>query len=55
MSVVTQLYFQVVEEISYKFRLFFWVGHHQFETRISEKTGMMPPKIPYMMTLGIGS
>jgi hypothetical protein len=57
MSIVTQLYFQIVEEINYMFRPIFWVGHHQVEIRISEKThilhvdiknggtGMIPPKI----------
>jgi hypothetical protein len=38
MAVVTQLYFQIVELINYIFRPLFWVGHHQVETRISEKT-----------------
>jgi hypothetical protein len=41
MSVITQLYFQIVEENNYMFRPFFWVGHHQVETRISEKTHIL--------------
>jgi hypothetical protein len=37
MAVVTQLYFQIVEEINYMFRSF-WVCQYQVETRISGKT-----------------
>jgi hypothetical protein len=40
MYVVTQLYFQIVEENKHVSALF-WVGHHQAETRISEKTHIL--------------
>jgi hypothetical protein len=36
MSVVTQLYFQIVEEQLHVSALF-WVGHHQVETRFRRK------------------
>jgi hypothetical protein len=41
MSVVTQLYFQIVEKNQLHVSALFWVGHHQVETRISEKTNIL--------------
>jgi ABC-type iron transport system FetAB ATPase subunit len=41
MAIVTQLYFQIVEEINYFFSALFWVGHHQVQTRILEKTNTL--------------
>jgi hypothetical protein len=41
MSVVTQLYFKIVEENKLHVSALFWVGHHQVETGISEKTHIL--------------